>query len=284
MRERVIHQTGLWAAISALAAALLLAVALAPQAGAQTGTPPPVPHWFWGISYDSLNGATIEAVADDGTVIQGATISGGQWQLQEVHANHGNAKLRITSGSDIRETRSIQLQSGKQTRIQLSEFTLVEPDEPEAAETTIEVRVIARTAPADSPRAGQIEFGLYVDGVDEPWAQVRTGDAAPMFLPPARYFPNPYPSHDRWLRSTLTELGNDCAARVIARTAPADSPRAGQIEFGLYVDGADEPWAQVRTGDAAPMFLPPARYFPNPHPSHSRWLRSTLTEIPCSGS
>ena len=268
MRERVIHQTGLWAAISALAAALLLAVALAPQAGAQTGTPPPVPHWFWGISYDSLNGATIEAVADDGTVIQGATISGGQWQLQEVHANHGNAKLRITSGSDIRETRSIQLQSGKQTRIQLSEFTLVEPDEPEAAET-IEAQVRARLADD-----GRVEFGARRVGGEDVLPDNRFLLTS---VVEGRITPQERIAHGRWLLSSPIDLGDGYVIKIMARVAPD-----GRIEFGFYLDGVDAAKSQYDSGAAEPMFLPDRRYFPGTLESLgrngrdvNRWLSST---------
>lgn len=273
MRERVIHRAGLWAGLSALAAALLLAVALAPQADAQTGTPPPVPHWFWGISYDSLNGATVEAVADDGTVIQGATISGGQWQLDQVHANHGSAKLRITSGSDIRETRSIELQSGKQTRIQLSEFTLVEPDEPEAAET-IEAQVRARLADD-----GRLEFGARRVGGED---VLPTGRFLPTSVVNDVITPQERITHGRWLLSSPIDLGDGYVIRVMARVAPD-----GRIEFGFYLDGVDVAKSQYDSGAAEPMFLPTGRYFPSTLErlgrngrDVNRWLSSTTVDIP----
>ena len=306
MRERATRQVGqfgrktrLWSALAALTAALVLSVALGSSAGAQPSDPP---HWFFGIEYDNDEGATIRVLNADGEEIDRTAVDdNNQWTLL-IAMGTGAVTFQIQSGDVTRATEPyVGYERGGLTRIERSDFTVVveqepepeqepeqEPDdeveEPDAAGESTQVRVIARVAPADSARPGQIEFGLYVDGVDAPWNEVRAGDAAPMFLPPARYFPATYPDHNRWLRSTLTELGNGCVARVIARTAPAGSARPGQIEFGLYVDGVDAPWNEVRAGDAAPMFLPPARYFPNPHPDHSRWLRSTLTEIPCSSS
>ena len=300
MRERATRQVGqfgrktrFWSALAALTAALAISVALGPQTDAQSPLDPP--HWFFGIQYDNDEGAAILALNADGEEVARTNVDENkQWSLV-IPTSAGAVTFQIQSGDLTRATEAyIGYERGGLTQVARADFTVVVESEPEpgddeaegpdAAGESIQVRVIARAAPADSARPGQIEFGLYVDGVDQPWAQVRNGDAAPMFLPPARYFPATYPEHNRWLRSTLTELGNGCVARVIARTAPAGSARPGQIEFGLYVDGADQPWAQVRNGDAAPMFLPPARYFPNPHPDHSRWLRSTLTEIPCSSS
>ena len=283
IRHRAVQWTGIGAGLTALLAALLLAVALAPQAAAQDGGgPPDPPAWFWGQGFDGDNGSMIRVIDQDGEEVDSASIAGGRWSFLVSQSAASSVTLEIETGGTKRATESFQLASarGKLVRIETSDFTVQAPPVAE----TVGVRVIARVAPADSTRPGQVEFGLYVDGVDEPWAEVRVGDAEPMFLPPQRYFPQPYPDHNRWFRSTLTTLGDGCAARVIARTAPADSTRPGQVEFGLYVDGADEPWAEVRGGDAEPMFLPPQRYFPSPHPDHNRWFRSTLTTIPCSGS
>ena len=285
IRHRALQWTGIGAGLTALLAALLLAGALGSQVAAQSGSTPPtdVPAWFWGMGFDGDNGSMIRVINQDGKEVDSASIAGGRWSFLVSQSAASSVTFEIETGGAKRATESFQLAPvrGKPVEIKMSDFTTVAAPPP--AET-VGVRVIARVAPADSIRPGQVEFGLYVDGVDEPWAEVRVGDAEPMFLPPARFFPQPYPSHNRWLRSTLTDLGNGCAARVIARTAPADSIRPGQVEFGLYVDGVDEPWAEVRVGDAEPMFLPPARYFPSPHPDHNRWLRSTLTDIPCSGS
>lgn len=273
MRERVIHQTGLWAAISALAAALLLAVALAPQAGAQTQNPPAPPQWFYGFNdYDSLNGATVEALAADGTVIQGATIAGGEWGL-EVFTTHVNARLRITNGDDIRETALIQLEVGKLTRIRLSEFTPVEPDEPEAAET-IEAQVRARLAPD-----GRLEFGARRVGGED---VLPTGRFLPTSVVNGVITPQERITHGRWLRSSPIDLGDGYVIRVIARVAPD-----GRIEFGFYLDGVDAPVGQYNSGDADPMFLPTGRYFPGTLErlgrngrDVNRWLSSTTVNIP----
>lgn len=62
------------------------------------------------------------------------------------------------------------------------------------------VRVIARIS--DNPgREGRIEFGLYVEGVDAPVAEINTGESEAMFLPRARYFPLEA-DENVWLRST----------------------------------------------------------------------------------
>lgn len=278
MRERVIHRAGLWAALSALAAALLLAVALAPQADAQN--PPPVPQFFWGHNYDSLNGATVEAVAADGTSIQSTSISGGRWSLDNVPASHGNAKLRITLGEEIRETPSIPLEIGKFQQIQLSEFTLLEPeepdepDEPEAVAEPIEAQVRARLAPD-----GRLEFGARRVGGED---VLPDGRYLATSVVDGRITPADRIAHGRWLRSTEIDLGDGYVIRVMARVAPD-----GRIEFGFYLDGVDAPVGQYNTGDAEPMFLPTGRYFPGTLErlgrngrDINRWLSSTPVDIP----
>lgn len=271
MRERVIHQTGLWAAISALAAALLLAVALAPQAGAQN--PPAPPQWFYGFNdYDSLNGATVEALTADGTVIQGVTISGGEWGL-EIFTTHVNTRLRITNGDDIRETALIQLEIGKPTRIRLSEFTPVAPDEPEAAET-IEAQVRARLADD-----GRLEFGARRVGGED---VLPTGRFLPTSVVNGVITPEQRIMHGRWLLSSPIDLGDGYVIRVMARVAPD-----GRIEFGFYLDGVDAAKSQYDSGAAEPMFLPTGRYFPSTLErlgrngrDVNRWLSSTTVDIP----
>ena len=266
MRERVIHQTGLWAAISALAATLLLAVALAPQAGAQN--PPAPPQLFYGINdYDSLNGTTVEALTADGTVIQGATISGGEWGL-EVFTTHGNTRLRITNGDDIRETALIQLEIGKVTRIRLSEFTPVEPDEPEATET-IEAQVRARLADD-----GRVEFGARRVGGEDVLPDNRFLLTS---VVEGRITPQERIAHGRWLLSSPIDLGDGYVIQIMARVAPD-----GRIEFGFYLDGVDAAKSQYDSGAAEPMFLPDRRYFPGTLESLgrngrdvNRWLSST---------
>ena len=278
MRERVIHRAGLWAALSALVAALLLAVALAPQADAQgQSSPPPVPNFFWGLNYDSLNGATVEAVTADGTNIQSTSISGGRWALDNVPASHVNAKLRITLGDDIRETALIQLRSGAFTQIQLNEFTLLEPEEPPEPEATaepIEAQVRARLA-----LDGRLEFGARrVDGEDV----LPNGRFLATSVVDGRITPSDRIAHGRWLRSTEIDLGDGYVIRVMARVAPD-----GRIEFGFYLDGVDAPVGQYNDGEAEPMFLPTGRYFPltlerlgRGGRDVNRWLSSTPVDIP----
>ena len=272
MRERVINRAGIWAGLTALTAALLLAVALSPQAAAQDGSPPLPPHWFFGVEFVSDDGATVRALDQDGEQVGTTTIGSaksGQWSLIIDPADADSVTLEISSDSSRRVTGSYTLPYGRLTEIKRSDFTVVaapvaEP-EPEAAETA-GVRVRARVS--DTPgREGQIEFGASL------------GDADPV-TPRARYFPASI-THNRWLRSSPIDLGGGVVVRVIARVS--DNPgREGRIEFGLYVDGVDADVSQYNSGAAEPMFLPPARYFPDPYPSHNRWLRSTVVEVPVS--
>lgn len=270
MRERVIHRTGLWAGLSALLAALLLAIALTPQANAQGGPPPPPPTWFWGLDFNSVNGADIAAIDADDDVIISARISGGQWSLQ-VPIEHSNVKFRITDGDEIRETASQTTETGRLRQLRLSDFTIVEAEEPEEIEeeaATVGVRVRARVSPSDGPGRGRVEFG----------ASLADGDPV---TPNARYWPTSV-SHNRWLRSSPIDLGDGVVVRVIARVSDEDGAGRGRIEFGLYVDGVDAPTAEYNSGASQPMFLPPARYFPEPRPSHNRWLRSSIVQVPVS--
>ena len=271
MRERVINRAGIWVGLAALTAALLLAVALSPQAAAQDG-PPAVPHWFFGDGFESDDGATIRALNQDGEQVESTVIGSeesGLWSLLIDLADAQSVTLEISSGSSRRVTESYTLPQGRLTEIKPSDFTVVaapvaEP-EPEAAETA-GVRVRARVSDAPG-REGQIEFGASL------------GDADPV-TPRARYFPASI-THNRWLRSSPIDLGGGVVVRVIARVS--DNPgREGRIEFGLYVDGVDADVGQYNSGAAEPMFLPPARYFPDPYPSHNRWLRSTVVEVPVS--
>ena len=267
MRERVINRAGLWAGLSAFLAALLLAVALAPQANAQGGPPPPPPTWFWGINFDSVSGADIAAIDADGDEIVKTRIAGGQWSLQ-VPVEHSSITVRITDGDEIRETAAQTTEAGRLRQLQLSDFTIVEVEEPEEIEEeaeTVGVRVRARVSPSDGTGRGRVEFA----------ASLADGDPV---TPSARYWPTTI-SHNRWLRSSLIDLGDGVMVRVIARVSDADGPGRGRIEFSLYVDGVDDPVGDYNTG-GTPMFLPPARYFPEPRPNHNRWLSSTVVQIP----
>ena len=277
IRHRALQWTGIGAGLTALLAALLLAGALGSPAAAQDGGVPDPPAWFWGRGFDSDNGSMIRAMNQDGEEIGSASISGGTWSLLVAPSAGDSATLEIQTGGTKRATGSFPLQRGKLTAVTPSDFTVVAAPPPPAV--AVGVRVIARVS--DNPgREGQIEFGLYVDGVDAPIADYNSGAAEPMFLPPQRYFPAEL-THNRWLRSTRVEVGDGVFARVIARVS--DNPgREGQIEFGLYVDGVDAPIADYNSGAAEPMFLPPQRYFPNPAPNHNRWLRSTVVEVPPS--
>lgn len=269
MRERVINRAGLWAGLSALLAALLLAVALAPQANAQGGPPPPPPAWFFGLDFSSVNGADIAVLDAAGEEIVSTRIANGQWSLQ-VPVEHSSVTVRITDGDEIRETAAMPTgTAGKLRPLSLNEFTIVEVEEPEEVgeeAETVGVRVRARVSPSDGAGRGRVEFG----------ASLADGDPV---TPSARYWPTSV-SHNRWLRSSLIDLGNGVVVRVIARVSDTDGAGRGRIEFGLYVDGVDDPIAEYNSGDSEPMFLPPARYFPEPRPEHNRWLRSSIVQVP----
>ena len=266
MRERVINRAGIWAGLAALTAALLLAVALSPQAAAQDDPPPP-PHWFFGVDFDSDNGATIRALNQDGEQVESTTISDGSWSLIVDLADADSVTFEIGSGSSRRVTEEANtLMQGRLTEVERSDFSVVAAPVAE----TIAVQVRARVAPPDSSRPGQVEFGVSRVGGDP-------------ITPAQRYFPVVATvPHNRWFRSSPIDLGDGFVVRVIARIGPPEAGiRAGQIEFGLYVDGVDAPIGEYNSGDADPMFLPQRRYFPRTFPSHNRWLSSIPpTDIP----
>jgi len=271
MHERLIYRTGGWAALTALAAALLLAAALAPRAAAQEsgGPAPPPPHWFFGVNFDDDEGAAIRAIDQDGNAIASAATTvdeDGSWSIiVELNAAE-SVTLQLQSGSAMRETEAYTLEQGSLTEVLPSDFAAAEA----AAEAVaVEVQVRARVSPPGEPGRGRIEFGAGLVG----------GETV---TPSARYWPEAI-THNRWLRSSPIDLGDGVVVRVIARVSDASSRGGGRIEFGLYVDGVDAPIADFNTGAADPMFLPPARYFPDPRPSHNRWLNSTPVEIPQTG-
>ncbi len=269
MRERLINRTGGWAALAALTVALLLAAALAPRAAAQEsgGPAPPPPHWFFGVNYDDDKGASIRAIDQDGNAITSATATvdnDGSWSLIVDLDSAESVTLRLQSGSVLRETKAYTLAQGSLTEVLAADFVGAEA---EAVETAA-VQVRARVSPPGEPGRGRIEFGAGLVG----------GETV---TPRSRYWPETV-THTRWLRSSPIDLGNGIVVRVIARVS--DNPgREGRIEFGLYVDGVDAPIADFNEGTADPRFLPPARYFPEPRPTHDRWLVSTPVEIPGTG-
>ena len=282
MRERVINRAGIWAGLAALTAALLLAVALSPQAAAQDSPPAP-PHWFFGVGFDSDNGATIRALNQDGEQVESTTISDGSWSLIVDLADADSVTFEIGSGSSRRVTEeSYTLPQGRLTEVERSAFTVVaapvvEEPEPEApTSTTIAVQVRARLAPN-----GKIEFGARrADGEDV----LPRGRFLPTSVVDGRITPEERITHGRWLRSSLIDLGDGYTVQVIARVKPderADAePGSYRIEFGLYVDGVDAAIGEYNSGDAEPMFLPRGRYFPATI-SHNRWLSSNPpTDIP----
>ena len=271
MRERVINRAGIWAGLAALTAALLLAVALSPQAAAQDGPPPP-PHWFFGVGFDSDNGMTIRALNQDGERVESTTISDGSWSLIVDLADADSVTFEIGSGSSRRVTEeSYTLPQGRLTEVERSAFSVVAAPvaEPEApTSTTIAVQVRARLAPD-----GRLEFGARRVGGED---VLPRGRFLPTSVVDGRITPQERITHGRWLRSSPIDLGDGYIVRVIARVKPND----GRIEFGLYVDGVDAAIGEYNSGDAEPMFLPRGRYFPATT-SHNRWLSSNPpTDIP----
>ena len=276
MRERVINRAGIWAGLAALTAALLLAVALSPQAAAQDGSPPLPPHWFFGVEFVSDDGATVRALDQDGEQVGTTTIGSaksGQWSLIIDPADADSVTLEISSGSSRRVTESYTLPEGRLTEVERSDFTVVaapvvepEPEAPTSA--TIAVQVRARLAPN-----GKIEFGARrADGEDV----LPRNRFLPTSVVDGRITPEERITHGRWLRSSPIDLGDGYTVQVIARVKPND----GRIEFGLYVDGVDAAIGEYNSGAAEPMFLPRGRYFPATI-SHNRWLSSNPpTDIP----
>lgn len=261
IRERIIKRAGIWAALSALFAALLISAAVSPQASAQVPDPP---HWFWGMNFNSDNGSSLRVLNQDGDLVTSTTISGGTWSVLINLTDASSVTFEIQSGDTKRATRPLALVRGEVNEVRASDFTVVEEqDEPEESGETTGVQVRARVS--DNPgREGRIEFAASLEG----------GEPVP---PTARYFPEGI-THNRWLRSSPIRLAEGVVVRVIARLS--DNPgREGRIEFGLYVDGVDAALSTYNAG-ADPMFLPPARYFPDPQPSHNRWLRSSVVEVP----
>ena len=274
MRERVINRAGIWAGLTALTAALLLAVALSPQAAAQGGPPPP-PHWFFGDDFESDDGATIRALNQDGEQVKSTVIGSeesGLWSLFIDLADAQSVTLEISSGSSRRVTESYPLPQGRLTQIMRSDFTVVAAPVAE----TIAVQVRARLAPN-----GRLEFGARRVGGED---VLPRGRFLPTSVVDGRITPEERITHGRWLRSSLIDLGDGYTVQVIARVKPderADAePGSYRIEFGLYVDGVDAAIGEYNSGDAEPMFLPRGRYFPATT-SHNRWLSSNPpTDIP----
>ena len=263
IRQRIIKRAGIGAALSALFAALLLSAAISPQASAQVPDPP---HWFWGMNFNSDNGSSLRALNQDGDLVASTSISGGTWSVLIPLSDATSVTFEIQSGDTKRATSALALMMGDVSEVTPAEFSVVEEeesDEPEASGETTGVRVRARVS--DNPgREGRIEFA----------ASLADGEPVP---PSARYFPEGI-THNRWLRSSPITLAEGVVVRVIARISD-NQGREGRIEFGLYVDGVDRPIGEYNTG-GTPMFLPPARYFPDPQPSHNRWLRSTVVDVP----
>ena len=271
MRERVINRAGIWAGLAALTVALLLAVALSPQAAAQDGPPPP-PHWFFGVGFDSDNGMTIRALNQDGEQVESTTISDGSWSLVVDLADADSVTFEIGSGSSRRVTEEANtLMQGRLTEVERSDFSVVaapvaEPEAPTSA--TIAVQVRARLAPD-----GRLEFGARRVGGED---VLPSGRFLPTSVVDGRITPQERITHGRWLRSSPIDLGDGYTVQVIARVKPND----GRIEFGLYVDGVDAAIGEYNSGAAEPMFLPRGRYFPATT-SHNRWLSSNPpTDIP----
>ena len=211
---------------------------------------PKTPHWFWGTDADAYAGSTIQAVDQNGTVVETATIdSDGGWSVVVSPEDASQVKLRILSASGDRETALMDVIVGgfDPDGLSIAEFQAVDSgddlDDLQGDAETLTVRIIARRAPD-----GRVEFGMRPPVGDD-------------IFPRARYFPATGPDHNRWLRSSEIDFGDGFVGRIIARRAPD-----GRVEFGFRVAGYDD-------------LFPRARYFPATGPDHNRWLRSSEIEI-----
>ena len=235
-----------WAlGVALLAGLAVLAVGLAPFAGAQENPLPP--HWFWGTDLDSYVGDQVVALDQDGRQVSSDTVDSlGSWSIAISPEDARTITFRLITDSGTRQTDSLDvIQGGFDAEgLSITDFKHRVADELADTGETLTVRIIARRADD-----GRIEFGMRgPDGED--------------ILPPSRFFPDGGPGHGRWLRSTVIDFGDGYEGRIIARYVEAD----GRTEFGFRVVGYDD-------------IFPRARFFPPAGPDHNRWLRSSEIEI-----
>lgn len=219
------------------ALALIAVTALVRPAAAQDGIPLP-PHWFWGAEFEAFEGAEVRAVAVDGEELGSATVEQGQWLLYLSSDDGRMLRFHLITTGELRLSRLYRLQYGELTLVHLSDFGGVQATE----SPTIRAWIVARLL--DN---GQIEFGVR-DASDSE------------ILPDQRRFPTTTIAN-RWLHSSVIELGGSVRGRIIARRLDS-----GVTEFGFRISGYDD-------------FLPERRFFPE-DPGHGRWLRSSPIEIP----
>ena len=96
---------------------------------------------------------------------------------------------------------------------------------------------------------GQIEFGIRVIGTDDP------------IFPRQRFLKVDAPI-GKWLKSTTVRIGEDVAARVIARRLAN-----GSTEFGVIASDANDT-----------HLFPTKRFFPN-DAEHDKWLISSILTV-----
>lgn len=258
-------------AAAALIAAIMAAAALIPLLNASEDPPaPPPPIIFYGEGYEDLHGGALKVMDMQGqlvasTMIPSEDAPSGAWHVEVYRDRAPIVDIEINLGEQKLISRAHTVLPGFFAEVSRASFVVVpvepEPEPAPAADVvpveldSIDIRIIARRV-----ENGRIEFGLR--GPD--------GEAR---FPTKRFFREYGFGHNRWLNSSLIDLGDGYRGRIVARSEDrnncialgTDGPGC-RTEFGFRVEGYEDAF-------------PARRYFPAPGtPDHTRWLRSS--EIP----
>ena len=251
-----------WVLRAALFLGLIAMIAaLATTVDAQ-GNQPKTPHWFWGTDADAYTEATIQAVNQNGTVVETATIdSDGGWSVVVSPEDAAQVKLRIVSASGDRETALMDVIVGgfDPDGLSIAEFQVVDDtddlDNLADDSETLTVKIRARVHPEhpDIPYRS-IEFNLSVDG-----------EPLPLNDNPRERTIRPNHSSGRWYQSNLFALGDGFEARIIAC-----KDQSGGVRFGVRVEGQDDIIPRLN-------LLPGSR-------TTTRWAASNEIDLPLPGN
>ena len=198
--------------------------------------------------------------APDDRSFRTVPIVNGEWHAALTKNADQRFVLRVGDGDGALYTGIMQRTLGQLTEVKPSQFTSRTYEsivgEREPLDLTVnmsagnpnpgseDIRIAARKG-----LDGQIEFGIRVIGTDDP------------IFPRQRFLKVDAPI-GKWLKSTTVRIGEDVAARVIARRLAN-----GSTEFGVIASDANDT-----------HLFPTKRFFPN-DAEHDKWLISSILTV-----